>query len=253
MRWIRPEKLKFKPRSPFRTSDDFGELTLWWRLDKRMAAGMPCAVIIIGPGQSGKTTCGKFICQHYRQQYALWYSVKDMFATMHEYERRYEAGDWGFRWNWHLFDEPQGEAPAKKWADERLMAIETVFSMYGELKPNVVMCLPDLSDLTKRMYRNVALIISMYAKNVGGVIEHKATCYRPDKPIWRDKWKMKDVGQFVVPYTPRTTEELIKKMDNLFKDKLVRAEDAVRLQEQAEQRKLYVKPEDPYSPSWLHK
>lgn len=228
---IRPQKLFFKPKSPFFARDDFIPPRIWDRIDYNTSLGKINTIVIEGASQSGKTTFGEIVCEHYRKP-TLWYSIEDIFKTMDEWDAVYQnAKDKGIpileaieplRYGWFLFDEPDLEAPKQRWKDARTQAITRVINSYGIFKANLVLCLVDAEELGKGFYNNLTYRVRMSVKKVGGAIVRKATFYRPHKFIGQKEFRWYAVGEYIVPEKQMSNEYYTAKLSNLFDDKLKR-------------------------------
>lgn len=246
-----PQRLNFKPISPFKTKTNFIIAKIWDRIDRKIALGLPNTIVIEGSGQTGKTTLGRFICMHYDKDYNLLYSVKDAFKVLDDYKERYFSGDkTSMLWKFNLLDEPQLESPSVKFRDERAIALQQIIGAWGELKQNLVLTLPDVGDIGKRFYRNVTYRIQMSVRKnrQTGEREYIAMIYRPYKPIWKLTWTWIKVGRFLVPNVEQDSEYLTRKMDNFFNEKLDRMKGDVKIQNAFTERQLKRGERDPFTP-----
>jgi len=245
---IFPQRLKYKPISPFKSKHFYRQPTIWDRIDTNISLGLPNNIVIEGRAQTGKTTFGRYICLHYDLNYNLLYSVQDAFKILDNYKAQYFAGSTAMLWKWNLLDEPQLEAPSVKYRDERALALQQIIGSWGELKQNLVLTLPDMGDIGKRFYRNLTYRIQMSVKKnkQTGEREYIAIFYRPYKPIWINTWKWLRIGKFIVPNVEKDVDSLERKMDNFFNDKLGRLKDDVRLQETTKERMFKRSLRSPY-------
>ncbi|MCX6820651.1 MAG: hypothetical protein NT016_01760 [Candidatus Aenigmarchaeota archaeon] len=261
MRWVRPVEMSSRPLSPFRTSD-LRQPSCFDRTDDNMFCGKINVVVIEGPSQSGKTTLGGWWATRYDPKPRLLYNAREALDMCKEYlalyreeeERGVDITRRSMLWKWNVLDEPQQEAPSAKWLDERAQVIAQIVNGYGFLKQNLVLTLPDLGDIGKRVYsNNLTYRIKVDVRKIAGKASRRAYFYFPYKPIWKDKWTWKDAGYMDVPRIVLPEGWAARKLVN-FDEKLERWEKNLDRQERSDSRRAGDKPYDPYAPSaWSHK
>jgi len=234
MRRIRPQKLSFRAKSPFNSKDDFIEPKIWDRINENISCGKINTIAIEGASQTGKSTFGTMICEHYDKNYGIWYNTEDVFATMDFFKDEYERltsenpdlpimeAIKPLMFKWYLFEEPDAEASKIKWRSERTQAIIRIINMYGFLKIGMVLCMPDMDELGSGFFRNLTYRVFITLRKRQGKIVRKATFYRPYKPVGQPKWKWYGIGEYEIPELKLSNEYFKKKLHNFFDDKLQR-------------------------------
>jgi hypothetical protein len=215
-------KFNFTPKSPFGHRGDCPDRTplIWDRINRKIRCGLPNVVLIEGGGQTGKSTLGMMICEHYDKDFVIIYNTKELLDLMEKRVKLFESGDLTVLWKWIFFDEPQMEADKRKWADARNQVIGQITGgLYGELKQNMVLALPDIDDISSRLYRNITYRVVVDADFKAGKITRKANLYRPRKDLQKRGYKWTGAGTYIIPELKRREDYLGKKVSNM-SDKL---------------------------------
>jgi archaellum biogenesis ATPase FlaH len=142
------------------------------RIDNNILEGKPTIILIDGKTQSGKSTLARSICMRYNQDYKRFFTVKDFISFLNEIKNKCEltydtTGKLIFAkipneylFKWILFDEVELEAPIEDLWKNRNKVLTSITSGFGFLKENLIMTLPDITGVSKRIYKNITFRIT---------------------------------------------------------------------------------------------
>lgn len=256
---IRPQKLNFKARSPFLAKDDFIKPQIWDRINENISLGKINTIAIEGASQTGKSTLGSWICEHYDPEYVTWWNTEDVFKCMDDLKQKAMSymdknphlpiidAVKPIQHKWFLFEEPDSFVSRAKWRSEHTQAIIRIINMYGFLKPNLVLCMPDMDELGSGFFRNLTYRVFITVRKRFGRIVRKATFYRPYKPVGLPKYKWYPIGETEIPELTLTNDYFKRKMHNFFDDKLNLYKNLITV-EDAKLKKYYNPIPEPISP-----
>jgi len=168
--------------------DSFEFPDFWKRIDENIAMGRPTIIPIDGKSQTGKSTVARLICRTYASIYHRFFTVDSLINYLSECGSKCK-----FTFNsnhrpikvfvppelykqWFLFDEIQLEAPDEKRYTDRNLVLLAITSGFGFLKPNLIMTMPDLTGISRKVYKNITFRMSTTA-HLG-----------PHREIVRDAW-----------------------------------------------------------------
>jgi hypothetical protein len=199
------------------------------RIRECKATGLVPLIIIDGKSQTGKSTLAKKICGEYDPNFKLVFTVEDVVEYMEELGELYNAGKIEDALNRVMFwDEPQGDITKKFW-DERNEIIQQITSMWGFLKPMLVMALPNVSGLSDIILTNMLMRISIKARldKTDGTIIRKAYVRIPWEDMKRNKWRwtITPVEVYTVPKLEDITQDkgyMDRKVNNFFNTQMTK-------------------------------
>jgi hypothetical protein len=183
-------------------------------------------------------------CIHYDPDFTIIYNLQQLLDIMKDRVKAFEAGDRSMLYKYLFFDEVQMEAIKTKHHDQRNIIIGQIVGAWGELKQNLVLALPDIDDISTRLYRNITLRVVVSADFKNGQIVRRADVFTARKDIQKKGYKWKSGGWFPIPDYKRPDNYLPLKINNLTEKLQIYQMDFDR-----QNKKKYGQPDQPYIPT----
>jgi len=220
--------MKLKITHPFeetgQTMPDF-----YRRIDNNILEGKPTIIIIDGKTQSGKSTLARKICIRYDPNYRRFFTIKNFIDFLNEIKGKCKLtyDDTGklifaeipeeYKHIWILFDEVELEAPVENMWKNRNKVLTSITSGFGFLKQNLILTLPDLTGISKRIYKNITFRISTRSYlNSFKTITRKAFIKIPIYDDNKNKYFWVTVEDHAIPFIAEDNIYNAEKTHNFF-------------------------------------
>lgn len=188
------------------------------RIDECIFLGLLPIIIIDGKSQTGKSTLAKYICRTYDKNFITTFRMEQILEWLGWVDEEWRSGrSYNVKGRFIMYDEPQADAPTTDFQSPRNKIVKKFFSMSGMLKIGLVMALPDLLGISKTLYRNILMRISLTVRKVGNEKRRYGFVKIPFYDEFANKYKWLTVERFPIPELPHDEPEYMKlKNENFF-------------------------------------
>lgn len=170
-----PHWTKLRVTHPFSQSD-FEFPDYHQRIDDNLTMRRPTIILIDGKSQTGKSELARMVCSEYDPDYKRFFTVDELLDYLSEIAKKCEfIRDKNgklidvrvppeYMRRWYLFDEVQMESPDEDRYKNRNKVLVSIAGGFGFLLPGFIMTLPDLTGISRKLYKNITFRISTMSK-----------------------------------------------------------------------------------------